>query len=236
MSVRFGKKQFAVVWSAHACDRIVQRCKTCEDVGKLLMQSLNYAEQYVSDELENISGEFTLYDKTNDIFAGLYVNRKSNNIFVTSYGPASEFYPRNGCLTLQINKQGSVRIIHWKVEDSAAIDMGRTCHFGGKDLNLRWSKWSANMMKDDFCLEAIGKRRVKEIMEIIESTYDSLPSNTLINIWNWLTGVFISIVISYENSTCDVVLYKTTHFCAERDMTHIDITENGCHMVLAGSS
>lgn len=236
MSVYFGGEQFSVVWSCHACDRVLERCESCADeIERRLMQSLNYAEIYVSTDFAEVTGELTLYDKLNNIFAGLYINRNSKNIIVTSYGPASEYYPKTGNLTVQINHKGSVRVLHWQSVEEATFSMGDTCHFNGIDLKLRWSKWSAKLMKNDPCKQAIGRRRVKEIMDVIESSYEVLPDKTLINIWNWLTGIFISVILSYEDRTCDVLLYKNTQFNAERNVTHIDITENGCALTLAGS-
>lgn len=236
MSVCFGGKQFSVVWSGHACDRVLERCENCADkIEKRLMQSLNYAEKYVSADFAKVIGTLTLYDKMNNIFAGLYVNRDSMNIVVTSYGPASEYYPKTGNLTVQINFRGSVRVLYWQSVDDIVLPMGDTCHFNGIDLELRWSKWSAKVMKNDACKQAVGHRRVKEIMNVIESSYEVLPDETLINIWNWLTGIFISVIISYKNRTCDILLYKNTQFNAERNVTHIDITENGCALMLAGS-
>jgi len=227
--VIFGGEEFSLFWSAHARLRTDSRGSSSVALADVFVRlAISRAEAVISDKLAEIQNTCDIYDRVADIFAVLSINRQKKKIYIVSYGDASKIYPRYGDTVIQSNEYGQIRIIEWAALRAEPVDTSVFCEMNGQQFRFRWTKWSA---KNDKTKDK-GEKKLCKIGEKLSGMGMMLPENEIINIWDWRTGTFTSVMIQPETSTIDVVLFRNVDFIPQKDIySRINITIDDCEFI-----
>ncbi len=225
----FGGESFELLWSCHAKRRISTRGAISIPLAdQFLRFSLARAEQEIGAELTSLSDSCTIFDKVSDLFTVLHINRKKHKMYVMTYGDASEMYPRWGDTVIQFKEQGKIRLLNWTFQKKDPVLTDVYCKLNGKTLRLRWTRYTTNRTKNRD-VRKISEQNLRAIADVISNAVKILPEEQTMNIWDWRSGVFVSVRIPAEGDTLDVILFRTADFVSDSDIyTRVDITDQGC--------
>lgn len=232
--VQFGGQSFLLLWSMHARKRTTVRGSSdVELADHFLRFAILRAEEKLKKHLAKIDGYCTIFDRLSGVFAVLSVNREKGKIYVVSYGDSSKMYPRYGDTVIQGNEAGQIRILRWKERKREPICTDIYCHLNGKTLNMCLTRWTVRVFSDSETRKD-KEEELRAIADALSSEIKTIPEGQIINIWDWRTGAFISVILTAGSETLDVVLFQTVDFEPKKNQyARIDITEEGSKLQLA---
>jgi len=225
-----GKKMY-VSWSFHALRRAEERLGMNEhEIDAALKKSIQKASRVpvVQESLSSLLGDWVIFD-AEDKKTFILCTNGDNLIHVISCG-SSDMHPHDGSMTLQINATGKVRLICWTKPSANRIAAGLTRPLNGRNLEVYWTGECAKIAENPRNLRVL-KSQVAKTIAWLDHGDSHVEEDKTINVWNWQTHTFCSLMIHSDNNTLDIMLFRSARFRCKRECIRVDITRHGCEYV-----